>query len=406
MTGTRGDVDVGQPSAHLRAGRRRLDHIDAIRAVAALFVFFLHVRGFWLPRPSGHGLSFIVDRIAAQGAAGVDVFVVLSGFCLTYPLVLGQGATFRRLWVSAFYKRRALRLLPAYYAVLIVVVALEMVPSLARRLVGPRPSATDIVANALLLQPFDNHTLGSVNGPMWSISLEFQLYLLFPVMLWLVTRSGWRVTVGGTILLAFGTDVVGRWYDHHHAASALSGLYQFSLPAHLFQFVLGMLAASLLARRAMVPLASTAVGGVVALAVGAVGTIAGEEFLRTFGYGVFAATLVIIGSAIPDRFFEGASSPLRALTRLGLVSFSFYLVHQPVILLLGGLAGSLVGHATIPLYLLGAALAVALWGVAAVLFRVLEEPFLRRGSMLRVTEEASGRGSSPQRADRSAPNGR
>src|SRR5690349_16436976 len=70
------------------SGKRRLDFIDVLRAVAVFAVFSLHIRGYWVdPGTDPTGVAFVFDRIAAQGAAGVDLFVVLSGFCMMYPLI-------------------------------------------------------------------------------------------------------------------------------------------------------------------------------------------------------------------------------------------------------------------------------------------------------------------------------
>src|SRR6478609_6240263 len=169
---------------------RRLAYVDTLRGFAALWVFLLHVHGYWLdnvrpPKLSGDG---VLVRAMGFGGAGVDIFIVLSGFCLTLPLI--RDGRVRDLEPRPFFRRRAYRLLPAYYAAVLLVMALELVPGLRERLVSRDLTPLDGLTHLTLTFPLFGDTLSSVNGSLWSISLEATLYLGFPLLLLVHRRWG------------------------------------------------------------------------------------------------------------------------------------------------------------------------------------------------------------------------
>ena len=87
-----------------------------LRGFAALAVFVCHIGGYWtfLKLPSK------LPEILTWGTHGVDLFIVISGFCLMIPVLRSEG----RLNVGQFYGRRATRILPAYYVALAIAAAL------------------------------------------------------------------------------------------------------------------------------------------------------------------------------------------------------------------------------------------------------------------------------------------
>jgi len=153
------------------------------------------------------------------------------------------------------------------------------------------------------------------------------------------------------------------------------------LPAHLFQFVLGMFAADLVARprprQKPLSLACLLLGA----PIGAAGTILSEDFIRTFGWGVAAFGLTVFASSVLGLRQTKSWSVSRAATRLGLVSFSFYLLHQPFLLLLGPVARDLTTN-PLALYVLGATVGLAtMYLIGLAFFRFVERPFLISGGM-------------------------
>lgn len=354
-----------------------------LRAVAVLAVFGVHARAFWTSGTdvSGPGPAFLLDRLLAQGAAGVDLFVVLSGFCLTYPLVRGRQQGLARIDTGKFYKRRAFRILPAYYAALGLLVVLECVPVVQRQLVGAPLTARAVLAHLLLLQPFDLRTLGAINGPFWSISLEVTLYLAFPLLLVALRRYGWAALVSATVLLACAWHGLDLLLHAVAPGRVLGGDLETLLPAHLFQFVLGMLAADMYCRprRRQLHVAGTAL--LVGALLGAGGTVLDESLARTLGWGGAAFGLTVLACCTSALRLPALGRPVRALSRLGAVGYSFYLLHQPFLLLTAPLAHRLPQDV---LLLDAVAFTVALglmYLVATLWFRMVERPFLVAGGM-------------------------
>src|SRR5438270_165882 len=166
--------------ADLRA--QRLPGLDGLRGLGALFVVVNHV---FLRAFPGHPVDhapfwagpFIYGRFA------VIVFIVLSGFSLALSPA-------RHGWrldaVSRFAQRRARRILPAYWAALAfsLAVAWLVVPQPGQGV----PDAKSVVVNGLLLQNVVRAP--SPNASFWSMAVEAQLYIAFPLMLLMVRRWG------------------------------------------------------------------------------------------------------------------------------------------------------------------------------------------------------------------------
>ena len=367
---------------------RRLAYVDTLRGFAALWVFLLHIHGYWLdnvrpPKLSGDGL---LVRVMGFGGAGVDIFIVLSGFCLTLPLL--RDGRVRDLEPRRFLRRRAYRLLPAYYAAVVLVMALELVPALRERLVGRDLTPVDALTHLTLTFPLFGDTLSSVNGSLWSISLEATLYLGFPLLLLVHRRLGLRGVLLVTVGVALAWGAFGMWWEGQaHPAGFLPSTDKL-FPARWFQFALGMWAAMLVSspRAGHTPRAGTALP--VALGVGLVGYAAGWGPVSALGFGVVAVCLLVLLARVPGRVFE--SGPLRWLTALGVISYSFYLLHQPVLLLSSGLARpedwGIAPTSLLALTVAGTATVL----VAAAFYHAIEKPFLVRGSMRSVVREDAG----------------
>lgn len=155
------------------------------------------------------------------------------------------------------------------------------------------------------------------------------------------------------------------------------------VPARWVQFALGMYAATLV-RGIPQPRAGELAAWACALGLpaGLYGYAAGQELVRTLGFGALGLGLLVLLSRVPERFF--GRGPLAWLTGLGTISYSFYLLHQPVILLLSGWGHSL-GLPIVPLIALAMATSGTLTvAFAAAFYRGIERPFLVRGSTAAV----------------------
>jgi peptidoglycan/LPS O-acetylase OafA/YrhL len=361
---------------------RRFDHLDGLRGLAALFVVLHHT---WLtiwPFEYGRaptGAARVTD-VFAYGHFAVGVFIVLSGFCLMRPVVATGSLPGGAL---AFFRRRARRILPPYYAA--VAVSLLLIAVAIGHDTGTHwdisvpVTPVGLIGNGLLIQD----VLGGpqVNHVFWSIAVECQIYLLFPLLVPVWCRRG----IGATLVVAATL------------AAALSFLVQrdplvgpFRLigltPQYLFLFALGAAAAHVSfgpreALRERVPwtaiFAAAAAGLVVAcVLLGQERTLADFVFLDPLVGLATAALLVATTRARPSRLRTALGTPRLAF--LGTFAYSVYLLHAPILQLAWQ---ALIGPVAVAPWL--AFLALLLVGVPAAIataygfFLVCERPFLR-----------------------------
>ena len=163
--------------------REYMPELDSIRGIAVLLVLFYHgfALGYDLHRLSG--FPRIVFLASMPGWVGVDLFFVLSGFLITGILLDTRD---RVDYYRHFYIRRALRILPIYYAVLALVTALS-----GSYLVGRHPAWPSLLFNLFYCSnlsilfgiPFQYPVL-------WSLAVEEHFYLLWPVIIRRFTRRG------------------------------------------------------------------------------------------------------------------------------------------------------------------------------------------------------------------------
>jgi peptidoglycan/LPS O-acetylase OafA/YrhL len=297
---------------------QRLAGLDGLRGLAALFVVVNHVflrafPGYPVDHAPFWAGWFIYGRFA------VVVFIVLSGF----SLALSPARHGWRLGaVSRFARRRARRILPAYWAALLfsLAVAWLLIPQPGHGV----PDAKSVLVNGLLVQ----NVVGarSPNAAFWSMAVEAQLYIAFPLLLLMVRR--W----GAVLMVAAVTLVV--------ASVGLAGPHTFvveSPPDLAALFALGVLTAGIVgagaARRAW-PWAWLAL----AAAVPVLTTILWQGSVWTLDHLLWVD--LALGPAIAcllAALATGRPAPLlrlldaRPMRRLGLSSYSLYLTHAPIV---------------------------------------------------------------------------
>lgn len=306
------------------APARRLEFIDALRGFACLWVCFCHVEGYWLDsrRPPFHaGIDAITSRVASMGAVGVDIFIVLSGFCLYWPLIQKSGKP-DNLSTGRFYLRRAFRLLPPYYFSLIIcaILAMQNVPLT----VGQPATVRDLIYHVFLLQTLIPHAESAINGSFWSLALELQLYLVFPLLIILVRSAGLRAGLAAGLVSVIAT--------HFIAPLTPVGLFGI-IPGRWIQFILGMWAADVVRRANPNSLKAACYASLILFPCGMLSiSLNAPELWKVLLWGVIGATSTIALSSIRTTWF---TTPwhLGWLTRIGVISYSIYLLQQPFLLL-------------------------------------------------------------------------
>ncbi|MDV7356055.1 acyltransferase family protein [Rhodococcus oxybenzonivorans] len=345
--------------------------IEGLRAVAVLAVVLFHAG---VPGLDG-------------GFVGVDVFFVVSGFLITGLLWRDVTAT-GNVRLARFYAARARRLLPAGVTVLVVTAvgaAMLLPPLQARAVLGDGIASALYVGNyRLALQGTDYLSADTPPSPFqhyWSLGVEEQFYLLWPALIigtvWLVRRarrradgetapSVWPFLFGLTLVTAVSFAISMAW------TSTLPPWAYFSLPSRAWELAAGGLVALSVPLWRRLPALPAAVAGWAGLVLILLGCFALDE---TTPYPGTAALLPVLGTVLvigagcaEPRLGAGRGLSLAPMRAIGRVSYSWYLWHWPVLLLLP----PLLGHS---LSLFDRLAAVALSGGLAVLtLRLIENP--------------------------------
>ena len=340
--------------------------LDVLRFVAFLAVFLYHSlpttpRGWARALPDG--LPEWAAAATTAGAFGVDLFFLLSAFLIT-TLLLREYRDRGRIAVGSFYARRALRIWPLYYVFLAITV--WVVPLFST---GDVLMPAYVAAFCLFVGNWICASRGypdSVASPLWSVSIEEQFYLVWPLLLsWTGTRRLVPIS-GGVLALASGARLWLAARQAGHPAVWCNTL------AHLDPIAIGaILAVRFLdseprisgGQRCLLFLAGV-VTWVVAARFGAFKGWGSVWMYPVMTLGSTAMLVSFLGALPPGRRWPG----LGALTHLGRVSYGLYAFHVLAIRLVwaGGFGWLQVPAAFV--------LTVAL---ALVSYQWLERPFLQ-----------------------------
>lgn len=364
-------VEGGVDSAPAVVGSRskRLAGLDGLRGVAALYVVIYHVFLRAFPGSLGDHAPFWAGWFS-YGRFAVVVFIVLSGF----SLALSPARHGWRLdGVREFARRRAWRILPAYWAALAfsLAVAWLIVPQPGNGM----PDAKSVLVNGLLVQNLVR--THSPNTAFWSMAVEAQLYLVFPLLLLIVRRRGALIMLASVSLIVVAVEIVGS-----HVAR-LNTFVIHSPPDLAALFAVGILTAGIAgagrARRSW-PwpwLALAAVTPVLAT-IWWQGSVWAHDHLFLVDLALGPAIACLLAGLATGR-----PAPLvrlldkSAMRRLGLSSYSLYLTHAPIVVIV--YEKIVAGHIDqgVPAFLVTLALAAPLTIAFALVFaRLFEIPFL------------------------------
>ncbi|HTA84025.1 MAG TPA: acyltransferase [Bacteroidia bacterium] len=161
------------------------ENLDCLRAIAALMVIFTHI-GSWLKFPDTPFYSKLEQCLTLNdygGRFGVYLFFVISGFLITYLMLLERGAT-NTFNVKNFYIRRVLRIWPLYFMVLLVGFAIY--PFLINKCLHQSyVEKASLLMYSIFLTNYDNIryiTPNGILGVQWSVAVEEQFYLIWPII--------------------------------------------------------------------------------------------------------------------------------------------------------------------------------------------------------------------------------
>ncbi|MCC7385391.1 MAG: acyltransferase [Deltaproteobacteria bacterium] len=338
--------------------------IDGLRALAILPVVAYHAG--WPPAPGGF--------------VGVDVFFVISGFLITGILLRefeGQSFSFRH-----FYARRARRILPALFSVLLATIAAGMLwlePYELRLLGQSTLAALGFVANFFFLAQTGYFGPEADQLPLlhtWSLAVEEQFYLLYPLLLWLAFRS-LKKRVDAALLLALAAFfALSAW-----GAGARPDAAFYLTPFRMWELLLGGALASVAIPRVPRIAASAAFLGGIAMIVASISRLdphAPASGALSWVPALGAALIIGSGDQVAPRLAVLMTHPL--MVWIGRISYSMYLWHWPMLVLARRELAPGGRELSLPIL---AGYFVALVGVSSASYALIEQPFRRRATRAR-----------------------
>lgn len=339
--------------------------IDGLRALAIIGVLIFHLKDSWLP----------------GGFLGVDVFFVISGYLITS--IIHREITEVRFSFARFYERRIRRILPAFFAFVFItsiVCAIIMMPTELMAFGKSLRYALFSISNIHFKEATQDYFNADASTfPLlhtWSLGVEEQFYIVIPPLLLLLFR--WKnntITFSASLLILFLLSLIACiWRAQEDTTAAF-----FLLPYRAWQMLLGALLTTPIAKRFATPLIGNFFAPLgVALILASYIFISSSWYhpaLSSIGACIGAAIIILSGAANKSLTYRILSS--RPLVAIGLMSYSLYLWHWPIIVILR----PILGHSTPTL----AGLALFSTFVAWVSWRWIETPWRNPAFLKRHT---------------------
>ncbi|TDU75528.1 acyltransferase [Streptomyces sp. KS 21] len=382
------DPDAASATSSSPQRRAPLPSLTGLRFVAAMLVFLTHSTMLSNVLSPMQPVNFFADPDIAKpladfcekaGAIGVSFFFVLSGFVLTWSATPGDR-------VTSFWRRRALKIYPNH----IVTWVLAMVLFTA---------ATPMHAwlpNLFLVHTFSNDPVvfGALNPVAWSLCSELLFYALFPLLIIPVRRIAERrlwLWAGGMVAGVIGVAAVTKYVrgglDLGYELTLNQFWFSYSFPPpRLFEFVLGMILARIVAANLWPRIGLLTSAALFAGGYWLANNVPAPYFFSACT--IVPVAMIICAGASRDLRGAGGWLTSRTMLWLGNISFAFYIVHGVVIFwgrseLLGGRTFDFVPAVGLQIALLLANV-LAAW----LLYSLVEQPVMRRWSRSKKEKQA------------------
>lgn len=317
-----------------------LDWLDQVRGIAALYVVIHHaVINIAIPNSNFHDPLFrMLQMLSGKGHFAVDVFIVLSGYCLMLPLVSKRefGS------IQLFYLRRTLRIVLPYYAAMLL--SLMLIYFLIGSDSGTHWAASlpvtpdGIVRHMLLIHQWFPSDISTINHVFWSIGVEYQIYFLFPFFFYLtrnyspvgswlaITLAGYTCWLASVAIFSPGAAPAGESFVY-------CGLFFLGMVAAKYSFADKKDLPTYLVVVSENSRLSVAVVAMIVVMVALIGNRYREAMpLLTQSLFVGVATsLIFFLKARGKILFPWNKTISRMLNWLGVIGFSLYLIHAPIL---------------------------------------------------------------------------
>jgi len=312
-------------------GTHRLAPLDGLRGIAILLVVWYHVWQItWLPAPHP-ALEFLPET----GFAGVDLFFFLSGFVIAYPFLKAAAAGTPQPGWRHFAYRRFIKIVPSYVLSIAILIATGYA-----HFASSSDALASVAAHLFFVHTWWGPTFGSINGVLWSLAVEVQFYVLFPLVWWCFRRSAFA-TAAAMVAIA----IAWRFFAARCCLHTTMPQMVENLPGYLDLFAAGMLSSLTYVRfhgragveRFAIPATLAAIGGFALFWLLAQNLYDHRlddmwPYAWQLGYrSAWAAAFYVIatGTLFGANWWQRAvGNPV--LLACGAVSYNWYLYHQAI----------------------------------------------------------------------------
>ena len=286
--------------------------IDGLRALAVVSVILFHAE----------------FKLFGGGFVGVDVFFVISGYLIT--TILMEEMESNRFSLINFYERRARRILPALFFVMLICIPFAwmwMLPSQMKAFSQSLVAVCLFVSNILFWRENRYWNAASAEKPLlhtWSLSVEEQYYVLFPIFLFLVWRFGRSNVFRMIVIFSLMSLALTEWGWFNEPTANF-----YLLPSRAFELLAGSIAAFVVQRNGVQASNTLSLLGLAAILFSIFAYDQGTPFPSLYALvpviGVvilvlFAGKETLIAKLLSTKLFVG----------IGLISYSAYLWHHPL----------------------------------------------------------------------------
>jgi peptidoglycan/LPS O-acetylase OafA/YrhL len=210
--------------------------MDGLRGVAIGLVVWFHIwliswQSATIPLP---GFTLSLQPLAETGFVGVELFFFLSGFCIFYPYARGLFTDKHPPDYFEFYRRRWLKIVPSYLLAIAVLIAVGW-----QKYDSAGQGLRDVAFHLIFIHNWFAATMSSIDGVLWSLGVEVQFYVLFPLIVWCAVRRP-AITFGALIVIAIAFRAFTEAHNHVYFAQLVN-----ELPAEVDLFAVGMAVAYL-----------------------------------------------------------------------------------------------------------------------------------------------------------------
>lgn len=292
--------------------------IDGLRAIAVISVILFHA-----------GLTKL-----SGGFVGVDVFFVISGFLITTILIKDQERG--GISIIKFYQRRAKRIMPVLFVVILATLPVTWIflppPELKSYFSSIAATAT-FSSNILFWYESGYWDTATSLKPLihtWSLAVEEQYYIVFP----LLVMAAWRLGRAGFTVIILALVAASLWFSEHYLATdPMMSFYM--LPSRAWELLAGSLTALYLLRRTA-PISSGPLNQLLSLSGLSMIVYAIVAYTEQTPFPGINAALPVIGTVLiiaasGPRTLVGFVLGSKPFVLVGLISYSAYLWHQPIL---------------------------------------------------------------------------